>query len=63
MILTHQAFTSLGVDPALELDWHALTDQMRLTVHETCDSPQQLMLRAHLLMHDSVFGRYFKIVS
>ena len=50
-------------DAALELDWHALTDQMRLTVHETCDSPQQLMLRAHLLMHDSVFGRYFRIVS
>jgi len=47
---------------ALELDWHALPDQMRLTVHETCDSPQQLMLRAHLLMHDAVFGRYFRIV-
>jgi hypothetical protein len=31
-----------------------------LRVHQTCDSPEQLMLRAHLLMHDSAYGRYFR---
>ncbi len=47
-------------DAVLELDWHALPDDMRLSVHQACDSPEQLMLRAHLLMHDSVYGRYFR---
>ena len=47
-------------DVVLELDWHALPDDMRLSVHQTCDSPEQLMLRAHLLMHDSAYGRFFR---
>jgi hypothetical protein len=46
-------------DVALELDWHALPDSLRLTIHSTSDSPEQVVLRAHLLMHDSVFGRFF----
>lgn len=44
----------------LELDWHALPDQMRVMVHQACDSPEQVMLRAHLLMHDAAFGKYFR---
>jgi hypothetical protein len=47
-------------DAVLELDWHAMPDDMRSSVHQTCDSPEQLMLRAHLLMHDSAYGRYFR---
>jgi len=47
-------------DAVLELDWHALPDDMRLRVHQTSDSPEQLMLRAHLLMHDSAYGPYFR---
>jgi hypothetical protein len=50
-------------DETLQLDWHALPDQMRVTVQKTCESPEQLMLRAQLLMHDSVFGKYFKAVQ
>lgn len=44
----------------LELDWHSLPDQFRLTVSRDCDSPQQVRLRAFLLMNDGVFGQYFK---
>src|SRR5262249_38482036 len=43
----------------LELDWHALPDSMRMTINQTAGSPEQVMLRAHLLMHDAVFGRFF----
>jgi hypothetical protein len=43
----------------MQLDWPTLPDQLRLVLHRECDSPEQLRLRASLLMHDSVFGRYF----
>jgi hypothetical protein len=43
----------------LELNWPAVPDQLRLFLHRECDSPQQLDFRAHMLMHDSVFGQYF----
>jgi hypothetical protein len=43
----------------LELNWPAVPDQFRLVLHRECDSPQQLALRAHLLMQDSIFGDYF----
>jgi len=43
----------------LELNWSALPDQLRLFLHRECDSPQQLEFRAHMLVHDSLFGRYF----
>ena len=44
----------------LELNWPAVPDSLRLFLHRECDSPHQLDFRAHMLMHDSVFGRYFK---
>jgi hypothetical protein len=43
----------------LELNWPAVPDQLRLFLHPERDSPQQLDFRAHMLMHDSVFGQYF----
>jgi hypothetical protein len=43
----------------LELNWPAVPDQLRLFLHRECDSPQQLGFRAHMLMHDSAFARYF----
>ena len=43
----------------LELNWTAIPDQIRLHLSRECDSPQQVDLRAHFLMHDSVYGRYF----
>ena len=46
-------------DVALELDWHALPDHMRSMIRPSAESVEQVMLRAHLLLHDSVFGRYF----
>jgi len=46
-------------DAVLELNWSAVPDQLRLIVHKECDSPNQVRLRAGLLMHDSVFGRFF----
>ena len=43
----------------LDLNWPAIPDQFRLVLHRECDSPEQLALRAHLLMQDSIFGDYF----
>jgi hypothetical protein len=43
----------------LELNWPAIPDSLRLFLRRECDSPQQLDFRAHMLMHDSLFGRYF----
>jgi hypothetical protein len=44
----------------MELEWAAVPDQFRLVLHRECDSVEQAQLRAHLLLHDSVFGRWFK---
>ena len=49
-----------GDNAVLELDWHSLPDQFRLTISRECDSPQQVQMRAFLLMNDGVFGRHFK---
>jgi hypothetical protein len=43
----------------LELDWPSVPDSMRMSLNRECDSEEQLMLRAHLLLHDSYFGRFF----
>jgi hypothetical protein len=43
----------------LELNWPAIPDSMRFFLHRVCDSPHQLALRAHLLEHDSIYGKYF----
>jgi len=43
----------------LDLNWPAIPDQFRLVLHRECDSPEQLALRAHLLMQDGIFGDYF----
>ena len=43
----------------MELDWATVPDQFRLSLHRECDSLEQAQLRAHLLLHDSVFGRWF----
>ena len=43
----------------MDLNWPAIPDQFRLVLHRECDSPEQLALRAHLLMQDAVFGNYF----
>jgi hypothetical protein len=43
----------------LELNWQSVPDQLRLFLHRECDSPQQLDFRAHMLMHDGLFGQYF----
>jgi hypothetical protein len=48
-------------DAVIALDWHALPDSVRLHVGRECNSNEQLMLRANLLLHDSVFGRYFVV--
>ncbi|HYM11721.1 MAG TPA: hypothetical protein VEU62_13380 [Bryobacterales bacterium] len=45
----------------LELHWPAISDQFRLLLHRQCDSPQQLDLRAWMLMNDGVFGRCFAV--
>lgn len=44
----------------LELDWHSLPDQFRLSVAQECDSLHQVRMRAFLLMNDGVFGQCFK---
>jgi hypothetical protein len=46
----------------MELDWSAVPDQFRLSLHRECDSLEQAYIRAHLLLHDSVFGRWFTAV-
>jgi len=43
----------------LELNWPAIPDSLRLFLKRECDSPQQLDFRAHMLMHDLLYGRYF----
>jgi hypothetical protein len=43
----------------LDLNWPAIPDRFRVFLHRECDSAQQLDFRAHMLMHDGVFGRYF----
>jgi hypothetical protein len=43
----------------LELNWPAIPDSIRLFLHRECDSLQQADFRAHMLMHDSLYGKYF----
>ncbi|HKW97014.1 MAG TPA: hypothetical protein VJN43_04730 [Bryobacteraceae bacterium] len=43
----------------LELDWAAVPDGVRLFLHQQCDSPQQVELRANMLLYDSIFSRFF----
>jgi hypothetical protein len=43
----------------LALNWPAIPDSVRLFLHRECDSSQQIDFRAHMLMHDSVYGKYF----
>ena len=45
----------------LELDWHALPDDVRLTVGPECDSEEQLRLRGFMLMNDSFYKQYFTV--
>ena len=45
----------------LELNWPAIPDHYRLILKRECDSDEQLMLRASLLMNDSIYGDYFKV--
>jgi len=45
----------------LELDWAAIPDEMRLTLHPECDSDDQVHLRATMLMYDSINGEYFRV--
>jgi len=43
----------------LELNWPAVPDQVRFFLKRSCDSPEQLQYRAHMLMLDSIYGKYF----
>ena len=43
----------------LDLDWPAISDQWRMFLHRECDSDRQLNHRAHMLMNDALFGRFF----
>jgi hypothetical protein len=43
----------------LELNWPAIPDQMRSTLHRECDSEHQVALRACLLVHDGAFAKWF----
>ena len=45
----------------LELDWHSLPDQFRLTVKRECDSPDEVQRRALLLISDGTFAQYFRV--
>jgi hypothetical protein len=45
----------------LELNWPAIPDSFRLTLHRECDSAEQLYLRATMLMYDSINGEYFRV--
>jgi hypothetical protein len=45
----------------LELNWPAIPDQFRLILRRECDSDEQLMHRAMLLMYDSLYAHYFKV--
>jgi len=44
---------------ALALNWPAIPDSLRVILRRACDSLQPLDFRAHGLMHDSIYGRYF----
>jgi len=43
----------------LELNWPAIPDSIRLFLRRECDSLQQVDFRTHMLMHDSLYGKYF----
>lgn len=45
----------------LELNWPAIPDEFRLSLRRECDTDEQLMLRASLLMYDSIFAGYFTV--
>lgn len=45
----------------LDLNWPAISDEMRSILHRECDSERQLALRASLLASDSVFGQWFAV--
>jgi hypothetical protein len=42
----------------LLLNWPVIPDSLRVYLHRDCDSPQQLDFRAHMSMHDSIYGHY-----
>jgi hypothetical protein len=42
----------------LELNWPAIPDSIRLFLRRECDSLQQVDFRVHMLMHDSLYGKY-----
>jgi hypothetical protein len=45
----------------LALNWAVIPDQLRMMLHRECDSEQQFVLRARWLVHDPIFGRYFRV--
>ena len=47
-------------DRAIELDWHALPDHLRVGVGPDADSEEQLRMRAFMLAHDSLYQPYFR---
>jgi hypothetical protein len=47
----------------LTLNWHALPDQLRLTIRREADSNEQVLLRAQLLLQDSVYGSCFTVTG
>lgn len=44
----------------LELNWPSIPDSMRVYLRRECDSTEQVELRAHMLMHDSIYLKYFR---
>ena len=48
-------------DALVELNWAAVPDQFRVTLRSAERLQQGSMFLAHLLMHDSIFGRFFSI--
>ena len=44
----------------LALDWPAVPDQFRMVLRRECDLEEEVQLRAHILMNDGVFGKYFR---
>lgn len=47
----------------IDLNWPAVPDQWRVLLHRECDSDEQLNHRAHMLMNDAIFGRFFAPVT
>jgi hypothetical protein len=43
----------------LTLNWSIIPDSIRIFLHPDCDSPQQLHHRAHMLVNDSIYAKYF----